>query len=98
MRHVLISAIVGMTLMTATQTVAADGQAIYTANCGDCHNLLKPKLGDKQAWDPLIKQGEDVLVAAVIKGKGAMLARGGKPALSDDDIKAAVEYMESKVK
>ena len=29
MRHVLISAIVGMTLMTATQTVAADGQAIY---------------------------------------------------------------------
>jgi len=72
MRHVLISAIVGMTLMTATQTVAADGQAIYTANCGDCHNLLKPKLGDKQAWDPLIKQGEDVLVAAVIK-----LCRGG---------------------
>jgi cytochrome c5 len=98
MRHVLISAIVGMTLMTATQTVAADGQAIYFANCGGCHNLLKPKLGDKQAWDPLIKQGEDVLVAAVIKGKGAMLARGGKPALSDDDIKAAVEYMESKVK
>ena len=49
MRHVLISAIVGMTLMTATQTVAADGQAIYTANCGGCHNLVKPKFGDKEA-------------------------------------------------
>ena len=98
MKHVLNSAIVGTTLMIAAQALAADGQVVYTANCGGCHNLLKPKLGDKEAWDPLIKQGEDVLVAAVIKGKGAMPARGGKPALSDDDIKAAVEYMESKVK
>jgi len=98
MRHVLRTAIAGMTLMAAAPGLAADGQAVYTANCGGCHNLLKPKLGDKEAWDLLIKQGEDVLVAAVIKGKGAMPARGGKPALSDDDIKAAVEYMESKVK
>ena len=97
MKHVLNSAIVGATLMIAVQAVAADGQAVYTANCGGCHNLLKPKLGDKAAWEPLIKQGENALVASVIKGKGAMPARGGKPALSDDDIKAAVEYIQSKV-
>ena len=98
MKHVLNGAIVGATLMIAAQALAADGQVVYTASCGGCHNLLKPKLGDKTAWEPLIMQGEDVLVASVIKGKGAMPARAGKPALSDDDIKAAVEYMESKVK
>jgi cytochrome c5 len=59
---------------------------------------LDPKLGDKAAWAPRIKQGEDALVASVVHGKGAMAPRAGKPALSDDDIKAAVEYIESKAK
>ncbi len=98
MRRVLCSAFAGMILITAAPAVAADGQAIYSANCATCHNALKPKLGDKVAWEPLIKQGEDVLVASVIHGKGVMPARAGKPALSDDDIKAAVEFIESKVK
>lgn len=97
MKHVLSSAIVGMVLATSAQAIAADGQAIYTANCGNCHNLIKPKLGDKAVWEPLIKQGEDALVTAVIKGKGVMPPRAGKPTLSDDDIKAAVAYIESKV-
>jgi cytochrome c5 len=97
MRRVL-SAIAGMTFVTAVPAAAADGQAIYAANCAACHTALKPKLGDKIAWEPLIKQGEDALVAAVIRGKGTMPPRAGKPALSDGDIKAAVEYMESTVK
>ena len=97
MKFMLSGAIVGLTLVTAIQASAADGQAVYTANCGGCHNALKPKLGDKDAWAPLMKQGEGNLVASVIKGKGAMPARAGKQNLSDDDIKAAVEYMESKV-
>ena len=61
------------------------------------NNNMKPKLGDKGAWEPLVKQGTDVLVASVVKGKGIMPPRGGKPGLSDQDIKAAVEYMESAV-
>jgi len=75
---------------------AADGQAVYNSSCAACHNFMKPKIGDKDAWAPLIKQGTPAMVASVIKGKGAMPARGGKPSLSDDDITAAVEYMESK--
>lgn len=98
MRRIVGSVIAGVMLMAGTQAVAADGQAIYSANCATCHNALKPKLGDKVAWEPLIKEGEDVLVASVIHGKGVMPARAGKPGLSDDDIKAAVEYIESKVK
>ncbi|HTP83751.1 MAG TPA: c-type cytochrome [Alphaproteobacteria bacterium] len=77
---------------------AADGQAVYTQSCAACHNNIKPKIGDKAAWAPLIAQGTDTLVAAVIKGKGAMPPKGGKPNLSDDDIKAAVEYLESKAR
>ena len=52
-----------------------------------------PKLGDKAAWAPRIKTGNDALVASVIKGKGAMPPKGGGAALSDAEIKAAVEYL-----
>jgi cytochrome c5 len=80
----------------AAHTARADGQAVYTQNCAACHNNIKPKIGDKAVWAPLIQQGTDALVAVVIKGKGAMPPKGGKPNLSTDDIKAAVEYIESK--
>ena len=92
------SAIAGETLMTAAPAVAAEGQTIYAGNCAMCHQVLEPKLGDKAAWERLIKRGEDALVGSVINGKGSMPPRAGKPALSDSDIKAAVEYMGSVVK
>ncbi len=99
MRRVLRSGVIaGMTLIMGAPAIAADGQAIYTANCAACHNNLKPKFGDKAAWEPLIQKGVDTLVAYVIKGKGAMPPRAGKPGLSDGDIKAAVEYIESAAK
>jgi cytochrome c5 len=98
MRYVLSGAAVSIALMIAPQAQAASGQDVYSQNCAVCHNNLDPKLSDKAAWAPRIKLGHDALVAAVINGKGAMAPRAGKPSLSDDDIKAAVEYIESKVK
>jgi cytochrome c5 len=98
MRHMLSSAVISLVLIIAPQALAADGQGVYSQNCAVCHNNLDPKISDKAAWAPRIKQGEDALVASVIHGKGAMPARAGKPNLSDSDIKAAVEYIESKVK
>jgi cytochrome c5 len=38
------------------------------------------------------------LVQSVIKGKGAMPAKGGRPDASDADIKASVEFMLAAVK
>jgi len=96
MKTLLGGFVVALVLAGATAAQAADGQTVYNQNCGACHNAMKPKLGDKDAWAPLIKEGIDALVATTIKGKGAMPPRGGKPNLSDDDIKAAVEYMVSK--
>jgi cytochrome c5 len=85
-------------VIAASAAAAADGQAVYDANCAMCHKMMKPKTGDKAAWAPLISQGVDALTAATIKGKGAMPPKGGKPNLSDADVKAAVQYMVDKSK
>ncbi|HTW35753.1 MAG TPA: c-type cytochrome [Rhizomicrobium sp.] len=94
MRLPILALATGVLIGAAASAEAADGQAVYNQNCAMCHNVMSPKLGDKAAWAPLIKQGTDALVASTIKGKGAMPPQRGK--LSDADIKAAVEYMESK--
>ncbi len=86
------------TAVAAATTVAAK-PALYSA-CGVCHEAGvagAPKLGDKAGWAARMELGVDGLTASVIKGKGAMPARGGS-AGSDDDIKAVVAYMLSTVK
>ncbi|MGZ5091276.1 MAG: c-type cytochrome [Burkholderiales bacterium] len=82
----------------AQSAVAAEGKEVFEKSCAGCHKAMDPKVGDKKAWEPLIKKGTDTLVASVIKGKGAMPPKGGAASLSNADIKAAVEYMESQSK
>lgn len=88
------------------QAVTADagkvdtGKKVYEAACVACHSTGAagaPKLGDKAAWAPRLKKGQDVLHANAIKGIGAMPPKGGASA-SDDDIKAAVNYMTASAK
>ena len=77
---------------------AADGKAVYDKTCVACHQVSvagSPRLGDKAAWAPRLKSGIDALVQSVLKGKGAMPPRAGNPALSDAEVKAAVEFMTS---
>jgi cytochrome c5 len=57
-----------------------------------------PKLGDKAAWAARIQTGLDAMVQSVIKGKGAMPPKAGNPALSEAEIRAAVEFMVSQSK
>lgn len=81
---------------TASAAPAADGKAVYEANCAACHAAGvagAPKLGDKASWAARIKTGKDALYASAIKGKGTMPAKGGNVALGDADLKAAVDYM-----
>ena len=73
---------------------AGAGKATYDASCAVCHNAGvagAPKMGDKAAWAPRIKQGADALRNSALKGKGAMPPKGGNASLSDDAVKAAVE-------
>lgn len=75
---------------------AADGEGVYKGLCFSCHDAGiagAPKLGDQAAWEPRLALGMDSLYETTIKGKGAMPAKGGNPALSDEEVKAAVDYM-----
>ena len=93
MKLALLGLAVSTALLMTGQVVAADGKEVYNKSCAACHAALSPKLGDKAAWEPRLKQGNDALVAAVVKGKGAMPAKGGNASLSEADIKVAVDYM-----
>ena len=80
---------------------AANGQATYQQACFACHGTGAagaPKLGDKAAWAPRIAQGKSALYNNALNGKGAMPAKGGQAQLSDDTIKAVVDYMVSQAK
>ncbi len=75
---------------------AGAGKKTYETVCFACHATGAagaPQFGDKAAWAPRVAQGNDPLHASALKGKGAMPAKGGNPALSDADVAAAVDYM-----
>jgi cytochrome c5 len=93
-------AVVGV-LAAAAGSAMADGKDVYDKTCGMCHAAgvaNAPKLGDKAAWGPRVAQGVPAMVATVIKGKGAMPPKAGNAALTETDIKSAVEYMLAQVK
>ncbi len=76
------------------------GKSVYGKTCALCHAAGvagAPKPGDKADWGPRIAQGNEVLHKHAMEGfagaKGQMPARGGNPALKDDEIKAAVAFM-----
>ncbi len=76
------------------------GEGLYNSVCQACHVAGvagAPKTGDAAAWEPRISNGKDYLYNSVINGKNMMPARGGATNASDDDIKAAVDFMLSKV-
>jgi cytochrome c5 len=96
-----VAAAAVMTVAAAAPTAAApaaaavDGEAVYKQACSACHAVGAagaPKSGDKAAWAPRIKKGEDALVASAIKGIGNMPPKGGNPSLTDAQIRAAVAY------
>ena len=86
----------------ATKVAAADkGKSVYETTCTVCHGAGiagAPKAGDKAAWAPRMAKGKPALYTSALKGKDAMPPRGGNNSLSDDDVKAAVDYMIGLVK
>ncbi|HEU5293162.1 MAG TPA: c-type cytochrome [Burkholderiaceae bacterium] len=80
----------------ATPAVLRSSEAIVQNQCAKCHRdgvNGAPKIGDRAAWTPRLRQGLDSLVASAIHGHGAMPARGGLPDLSDQEIRGAIIYM-----
>lgn len=85
---------------TNSRADAATGESLYVSSCKACHDaglLNSPKLDDKAAWAPRLAQGKDTLYKHVIEGFNSMPARGGAVDASDDELKAAVDYMVSQL-
>ena len=91
---------VGSVAATAAAPAAAagprSGDGVYNASCLACHSTGAagaPKLGDGAAWAPRVAKGMDVLLSNAINGINAMPAKGTCAACSDEELKAAIEYM-----
>ena len=95
----LTSVMIASVLLTVSGSLlAADGQKTYQTSCQACHATgaaNAPKLGDKDAWAPRIATGVDAMLAVALKGKGAMPPKGACMSCTDEDLKAAIEYMVS---
>jgi len=81
------------------------GQQVYQTTCVACHDAGiagAPKLGDKGQWAKHVAKGLDTLYASALNGvqgsTGAMPAKGGNPALSNAEVRAAVDYMVARSK
>ena len=79
----------------------ADGKKVFEQVCTVCHTpglVGAPKFGDKAAWAPRLATGMPALYNAALHGLNAMPPKGGDAALSDDEVKAAVNYMAAAAK
>ena len=93
---------------TAAEGVnGGSGESVYNGLCVNCHGIaalaaMIPQTGDTAAWGARIDKGIDILYGNAINGYtgelGMMPAKGGNPALSDEEVKAAVDYIISQVK
>ena len=99
--------ILGITLMgiafgaAGIASAATHGEKVYGKTCTVCHTdglSGAPRLGNSAEWAPRIPAGKDALVESVRRGKGLMPPRGGNERFSDDDLRAAVEYILSQVR
>jgi cytochrome c5 len=94
----IASVIAISTLIGLSGAVLADGQQTYQSSCQACHATGAagaPKIGDKEAWAPRIAQGMDTLLAHATTGIRAMPPKGACAACTEEDLKAAIEYMVS---
>jgi cytochrome c5 len=80
-----------------------DGSVIFGNLCTGCHTAGvggAPKL-EKAAWAARIAQGKDTLHKHAIEGfknVGVMPAKGGNPALTDEQVIATVDWMLTQLK
>tara|TARA_Y100000590_G_scaffold13842_2_gene16674 strand:- start:3242 stop:3733 length:492 start_codon:yes stop_codon:yes gene_type:complete len=83
-------------IQVAVSNEIKSGEQVYNAVCLACHSsgaAGAPVTGNKDQWNERIAEGVDHLYEQAINGIGVMPARGGDPSLTDDEVKAAVDYM-----
>ena len=81
---------------TSRPVAERSGEQVVKAQCFKCHEEGKggaPRIGDRAAWIPRLKNGLDATVRSAINGHGGMPSRGGLANLSDAELRNAVIYM-----
>jgi cytochrome c5 len=92
----LAIALLAAPLAVYAQAKERAGKEVTEAVCASCHASGEkgaPKVGDRAAWAPRLKQGMDALALKAIRGHDGMPPRGGTAALTDGEIKAAINYL-----
>ena len=87
--------------MAPGTTMADDGADTYKLVCSSCHEsgaANAPKLEDKVEWKHRITQGMEALYASTVNGKCKFFVKDLRKDLSDEIIKATVDYMVYQVK
>lgn len=99
-----LPALVLAATVLAFPAVAQDkgaGKAVYDKTCALCHGpglAGAPKYGAKGDWAARLKAGSAKLYASALKGTpNGMPGKGGNLALSDAEVKAAVDYLVASV-
>ena len=91
---VLIAGALMVTDFVQAQT--RSGEDVVKMQCIRCHESGvdgAPKIDDRAAWIPRMKQGLDATVRSAMRGHGKMPARGGAAEISDAELRAAILYM-----
>ena len=88
-----------------TAKLERTAEEVYSQACSLCHMAGvagAPRYADKKAWAPRVSKGLEPLYANAINGyvgeAGVMPAKGGRPDLSDKEVRDAVDYMLSSIK
>ena len=88
------------TIIPVANAEPRPGDKVYAIACVACHGAGvagAPRVGDAATWSARVAQGTEVLYDHAINGysgsAGYMPPKGGNPDLSDDEVKAAVDYM-----
>ncbi|GAB4350907.1 MAG: hypothetical protein Kow006_14240 [Gammaproteobacteria bacterium] len=98
MKKLIIHFVLGTVILTGQSALAADGEAVYRKSCFACHDTGAagaPKLGDAALWAPRVAKGVDALLSSVQNGLNAMPPKGTCMTCSDEELRAAVEFIVS---
>lgn len=79
-----------------TGSADIDGGQLYNQYCAVCHKSglnAAPKIGNNALWIDRVQQGKETVYSNAINGLRGMPARGGYSQLSDEEVKAATDYM-----
>ncbi len=99
----LLLAGLGVALASSAGAAVTTGESTYQSSCVACHGAdgvgVLPGVPDLTATEGLLAGDDEVLIKRIAEGfqspgsPMAMPPRGGNPSLSDEDLKAVVDYM-----